>query len=374
MNANEQLNNSNSKGVISEINVVSFKQFLTQLSNIIPEVKVLSGEPYRKEIGRQLGNIGIVYRGHSDSDWTLTPAALRSDSITKMNSLCANFPNSLGSVSCAGTQENKDLLMVELQLLKNFYITANMYGLALPEFDIFSRVPNVNLLDFFVSKFFDNWSWYYDSKLENIAALAQHYGVPTRMLDWSYDLDVALYFAAKGAINNIMNNTIPKSNNTAIFLMGPDLGAAYPEMQIITPQYAQNPNLRAQRGLFVYWRNLMKEDIRFHRLSLDKHIEEDPPEHMQSRVNKDRFNLWGKGKILKFNIPYSEIHIIWHYLLNKGCSASKYFPGYQSVAEEMKEWEMLANLSKSQSMDSNSAATDITEHPTEYYAAKGTAK
>jgi hypothetical protein len=376
MDTNELSHRIDTKCAILEISAVSFKQFLIQLSGILPEAKVLSGEPYKKEIGRQLGNTTMIYRGHSDSDWTLTPSALRNNAITKMDSLCENFPNSQGYVSCVGTPENEELLMLELQLLKNFYVTANMHGLELPEIDIFSRVPNLNSISIILQKLHDKQNscfWYYDSKLENIAALAQHYGVPTRMLDWSYDLDVALYFAAKGAVNNILNNTIPKSNDIAIFFMGTSLWSFYPEMQIVTPQYAQNPNLRAQRGLFIYWRHLLKEPIGFHRLSLDKHIEEDPSEHMRMNVNEDRFNLWGKEKIFKFNIPYSEIHNIWSYLLNKGCSASKYFPGYQSVAEEMKEWEMLANLSKLQSGGSTVAATDMTEHPTEHYVKEGTA-
>jgi hypothetical protein len=37
-----------------------------------------------------------------------------------------------------------------------------------------------------------------DPKIWNVLAVARHYGVPSRLLDWSYNIHVAAYFAACG--------------------------------------------------------------------------------------------------------------------------------------------------------------------------------
>jgi hypothetical protein len=49
--------------------------------------------------------------------------------------------------------------------------------------------------------------WIFDD-LEELTALAQHYGIPTRMLDWTYDFDTALYFASI----NVAKKVVGKSN------------------------------------------------------------------------------------------------------------------------------------------------------------------
>ena len=38
-----------------------------------------------------------------------------------------------------------------------------------------------------------------------VISLAQHYGVPTKVLDWTYDYKVALYFALKDILKDKNN-------------------------------------------------------------------------------------------------------------------------------------------------------------------------
>ena len=37
--------------------------------------------------------------------------------------------------------------------------------------------------------------WWHNEKFREVISLAQHYGLPTRFPDWSYDYKSALYFA-----------------------------------------------------------------------------------------------------------------------------------------------------------------------------------
>jgi hypothetical protein len=82
--------------------------------------------------------------------------------------------------------------------------------------------------------------------------VCQHYGVPTRLLDWSHDILIALYFAC---------NSEPDSDG-ALFIC--DLTeyprfAAYNEHAMETQELAfvstsvVNPRMRTQSGCFMMW-------------------------------------------------------------------------------------------------------------------------
>lgn len=45
-----------------------------------------------------------------------------------------------------------------------------------------------------------NPKWWPNEKFREVISLAQHYGLPTRFLDWSYDYKSALYFALKDIV------------------------------------------------------------------------------------------------------------------------------------------------------------------------------
>ncbi|MDR0852959.1 MAG: FRG domain-containing protein [Clostridiales Family XIII bacterium] len=315
---------------------LSFSEYLMYVSE---DIRTSVQHTENISTGRQIGQIGRIYRGHCESSWRLLPNVSRENSLNHMDTLINNFPLSQSF--------GNDKIKTEFQLLKNFYTTANLHGLKIPDSKYFRHVDNIQTMSptTILSK---RGEWYFDDDIENIAALAQHYGVPTRMLDWTYDSDCALYFATKNAVKNLLDKKDKYAiKKLSIYLTSSssniDLGC--PELRITTPNYYQNPNLAAQKGCFINWR-YRHDEFEYLDKAIDEMIEMPLTEEQAKKkgVNKDRLKLFAKDKIFKFNILYSEVPIIWEYLLNKGCSASKYFPGYHSIVEDMNEWKMLAEL------------------------------
>jgi hypothetical protein len=111
-------------------------------------------------------NSGNLFRGQTDADWGLVPALYRrevriySESATKAELY----------------------LIAEQRMLESFFDRAAML---LPNFQ---RGP---LMDRFI---------------------AQHYGVPTQLLDWTIDPFIGLYFAVRGG---------NPSSNSALFYLNP---------------------------------------------------------------------------------------------------------------------------------------------------------
>lgn len=92
--------------------------------------------------------------------------------------------------------------------------------------------------------------------------MAQHYGIPTRLLDWTESASIAAYFAASEAAKLIIEKEKGIGNqedigrqivvwavNTNIF---EEISLQHEEeIYVVRVPWESNPNLRAQRGLFT---------------------------------------------------------------------------------------------------------------------------
>jgi FRG domain-containing protein len=164
-----------------------------------------------------------------------------------------------------------------------------------------------------------------------LLALAQHYGVPTRMLDWSRHPYIAAYFAASDCVRQ------RKTGRLALWAFDHYLAYSsnlYPwlteRLRLVTASAADIPNLFAQQGLFLLLRerNVRAGDD-FNAEPYDKIIRK-----------SIEFDL-AESIFFKFTLPARQAPELLRLLSAHGIDASTIFPGYDGVARALHERSLL---------------------------------
>lgn len=211
----------------------------------------------------------------------------------------------------------------------------------------------------------DSWPSY---DLSEVMSLAQHYGLPTRAQDWSYDFKVATYFCVINALdencdgviwalnykkyedNYISEKLIKRADGRKILKLYP--------LQFYRPEYNLNPNLRAQKGLFSIIHDVPIErtnpqQFKIDKRPLDQFIIEELEKYSIPSENKNmielpdlkKFEIEDDEKILyKFIIPREIKSEILKELYLEGYSEDNLFPGYEGVIKFMKNKSRLSTI------------------------------
>lgn len=80
-----------------------------------------------------------------------------------------------------------------------------------------------------------------------LLALGQHYGLPTRLLDWSTRAYVAAYFA----ISDALKRKDASADRLAVWILDIERKALFRELKVVTVPGGNNANLAAQSGRFT---------------------------------------------------------------------------------------------------------------------------
>jgi hypothetical protein len=240
-----------------------------------------------------------IFRGQANADWKLLPSILR------------DHDHPIYSTLFRGTPYLSDQrIFVEIATLRTFAEYCDSAGLRIQsdssEFRS-SYLDPIKVMDTFI---FQRKLWpspeYYE-----IMALAQHYGLKTRLLDWSRRSYVAAYFAASEALFN------KTSEYMAVWVL--DTQMTIPrldKLEFIRVPGGNNANVAAQAGMFTLLRQKYARGSVFAQ-----------PEELCDYVVES-----GSKSLAKITLPVSEAPKIIDLCERNGITAATLFPDFYGAA------------------------------------------
>lgn len=262
----------------------------------------------------------VIYRGCSSSRYKLYPYALRKDGRRILEHMADGYLRYCGSPVNDQTFEQQDLERLSIMW---FHDLANQNGIDVPD------IPCNHLgdpwMELKATRGLERWVWPLDGWLE-MAALAQHYGVPTRLLDWSFSMETAAFFATRSLPDRIPRRDLDKS--VSIWELDKSkLSLLTNDFRFVVPGYSRNPNILAQKGILSVYVGAGPEIVPIE--GIISHVCKDEP--ASSHLCKD-------GPILrKIDIPYPDALRLKQHIESEGLHHEKVFPGLSDIATSMKE-------------------------------------
>jgi len=271
---------------------------------------------YLSPIGGFFESFGSpIFRGQGDANWKLVPSILRSMTIKRY-------------AAYIDSRSHADFtIFMEHRILSGFLYYCDQMG---------HRIPNDSrefreAMEFF--NFADKYGISTDEwpSLEyyNFIALAQHHGVPTRLLDWTTNPLTAIYFAASQAL---AKDDLPEKISIWAFDTK-ELKSKSEDIVFLSMPGSTSVNLAAQRGVFTFHRQ--KSTGRNTILSIET-IEED-----SHRVFSENESLY----IYQITTDSQHVPELLKRCERYGISAASLFPGFDGAAKSAIEWKRARKLS-----------------------------
>ena len=283
-----------------------------------------------------------LFRGQGQ-DYPLVPSLFRHFHNKKNE----NVGKKLKSLTRRDIGNYSELLKVERDILIAFFDVADKRGLILPDDSqelrsFFERMKD----DTAVERGLDGWR--IESQGLSIMAMAQHYGIPTRLLDWSLSSYIAAYFAAEDACGqNKDRKSYPSKANFVVWAFRfPTFNkqvrytpSSY-YIRGVTAPGATNPNLKAQKGVFTLVERLYTKEADGEYLPLDKLLELTA----KKQLKQGKKNYLLGYKLQKFTLPVSESKSLLYLLAKLDITPSAVYPGYKSILNDLQmqnEWDAI---------------------------------
>lgn len=257
-----------------------------------------------------------IFRGQGDSVWSLTPTVLRKETISKYKS------------EHGQDNQTDQIIRFEFMLLLDFLHYLDEMGFIIPN-ESFEFRENMGFFNFAERYGMDGDGWP-SKEFFSFLALAQHHGIPTRLLDWTKSPLVAAYFAASQVLS--LKKT---PENLAVWVVdAAALKSLEGSLEYVSLPGNTSNNLAAQKGVFLVHR----QQSGMGRASSFS------PEELKNAVNK----LFEESDICmayKITLPADKAGDLLFRCAKFDVSAATLFPSYDGAARAALEFKMAKKLS-----------------------------